>query len=131
MEFKTWALGDKAGAIILSADPSLRTGLTLTTITEHVAHYTYKPGWRLTIEQLPEPDPDRWESWCRLVATTRGTDSTQPEDNIVITSSIEIPIGVQLESLNRAIRYLIEWREIHELREWLKFNDRLVDPPPH
>jgi hypothetical protein len=115
------------------ADLTYNGGLSFKDIEDHVARYTYKPGWMLSA-QKPGSEPDTFMLMADAeVKDSRGPDAHLPgnTDTVFITGGCELPLDIDLASLNRAIRWFIEYREIHELREWLKFDGDPVDYPPH
>lgn len=129
------------------ADPTMsyyeEGGLTFGEIADHVARYTYKPGWDLYVESLAKDDLYnkhglRPGEMCRLtfdahVPDARGPDAHLPHnhDLFLAHGSIDIPLGLTLPSLHRVMRWYSEYREIHELREWLKYDGDPIDYPPH
>lgn len=128
-------LAEDAGCNPKEADNSISTGrpLSFAEIEAHVARYTYKPGWVLSAQKQGSV-PNTFGLMCDACVTdSRGPDAHLPgnTDHITAAGGIDLPYDIDMKSLDRAIRWFLEYREIHELREWLKFDGDPVDYPPH
>lgn len=96
--------------------------LTYEQLAEEIAHYTYRPGWTLSVYLHP------WEGPIfRVVAEV--PDAAQPGH----TTQLRINSLIPPMETRRQFGHWLVWRlgqiETHECREYLRRRDSLVTDP--
>jgi len=89
---------------------------------------TYKPGWEIVYESTEYSEMERcWK--VRIRVSWRAADSVPPHAQRDFHSSHEYKVADDV-GLKDAILKSIEYCELHEAREWLRF-DGVVYRDPH
>lgn len=74
--------------------------------------------------------PIRRPHW-RLQISRRGADADGAMPPDMLTSNANIPIPATLEDLLRTVWRTLQWIELHEVAEWLRYDGRrVVEPHP-
>lgn len=99
--------------------------LTPTTLAELVSRISYKPGWSFTLGQ------DRViqdYTWLEVRAQVR--DSRNPEQTVEFVMKRIMPEYLTTPALFlKWVKHVLTEAEIHEMREFFRFDGELVDDP--
>jgi hypothetical protein len=95
--------------------------LTLPQIQHEIARITYKPGWTFHLADHP-----REGALLRIQAQVPDSTSTQP---VTLGINTWLPPIPTREYLHQWVRWRLTRIELHELAEFLKADDRVLDDP--
>ena len=97
---------------------------TLANARRALAIYTYKPGWRFTL------DPAADGSFYRLTVERTEPDSRNPGAVVPLQSQRALsPEELAPDTLPRVLRHFLVDLEVHEMHEWLRCDGTLLHDP--